>query len=225
MMQNVFIVGGQRCGTTYLADVLSMHKDVEVIKPLLPEPKILLLQDFDKESYPRSNSKYIVEKSTCYLYKETPRKLLLEHFPDSKIIIVIRSPVERAISHYRLSCYHGVEHREIQEAISNPLDYDKSKFSMSPYAYLRYGDYLEYIRNYPDALVTLFEDLTQNRFEEVEDFLKIKLNTTSSTYRHEIKYDADISSQTKEMILNHFTPKIKNLQDYLGINLESKWMT
>ena len=50
-MRNLFIVGAQRSGTSYLYKCLDIHPNIEMAKPSIPEPKfdrvlIILLLKF-----------------------------------------------------------------------------------------------------------------------------------------------------------------------------------
>ncbi len=71
---------------------------------------------------------------------------------NAKILLMLRNPIKRAISNYKFSVRHGVETRSIEDAFRNEsawLDkYDKSKISVSPYAYLKRGHYINYIEVY-----------------------------------------------------------------------------
>ena len=44
-MNNLFIVGAQRSGSTYLYNLLDGHPEVSMIRPARPEPKFFLSQD------------------------------------------------------------------------------------------------------------------------------------------------------------------------------------
>ena len=49
MTNHFFIVGAQRCGTTYLYNLLDEHPEIEMAKPVKPEPKFFMKDDlFEK---------------------------------------------------------------------------------------------------------------------------------------------------------------------------------
>jgi hypothetical protein len=65
------------------------------------------------------------EESTMQLARESPELVIPRRiaslFPDVKLILLLRDPVERAISHYWLEVARGHEHRSLDEAIRESL--------------------------------------------------------------------------------------------------------
>ncbi|MCJ7701312.1 MAG: sulfotransferase [Anaerolineales bacterium] len=180
-MRFFFIVGAQRSGTTYLYKVLDSHPDIMMAKPMRPEPKFFLNDDLYLKgeeyyfyAYFRETKNTIVygEKSASYLEKETAAFRIHQYFPDSKIVILLRNPITRAISNYWFTKNHGHEPLSISDAFYNEdgrVDqYDPKKFSVSPYAYLKRGRYMDYIEIYAryfhkrQIKVLIFEEFLGN---------------------------------------------------------------
>ena len=98
LMNSLFIVGAQRCGTTLLHKVLDTHPEVIMAKPVRPEPKFFLDRvdaDYSRQSFvdrlfdgERSIPKYYGEKSTSYIDYEYALKRIRSTFQDSKIILM-----------------------------------------------------------------------------------------------------------------------------------------
>ena len=74
--RHVVVVGAQRCGTSYLADLLDAHPAVTVATPRRPEPKVFLHDEVVERGaqwyadtwFPaRGDATLLVEKSTSYL--------------------------------------------------------------------------------------------------------------------------------------------------------------
>lgn len=162
MIEHFFVVGAQRCGTTYLYRLLAGHPEIEMAQPLRPEPKFFLSDDlfrlgldYYEQTYFRGKETAWLrgEKSTSYIESETAAQRLVGHFPAAKIIIALRDPVERAISNYRFTAQNGLEPLPMEQAFlqeeyrlqSGPAD---PEISVSPYAYLARGRYLEYLEIY-----------------------------------------------------------------------------
>ncbi len=125
MTERFFIVGGQRCGTTYLYHLLAGHPEIEMAVPVRPEPKFFLddaLYEKGLDHYERTffagkpGSKIKGEKSTSYLEYEKVAARISSAFPDASILVVVRNPVERAMSHWRFSTQNGVESVSMEEA-------------------------------------------------------------------------------------------------------------
>jgi hypothetical protein len=124
-------------------------------KPIRPEPKVFLTDSFtgDADSYDAflfpDNPSVLVrgEKSTSYLDNEDALRRIDKTFPDAKYLVALRDPVERALSHYRFSVENGLEKRTLEDAIKGDLEGREPEgdpgTSVSPYAYVRRGRYLE----------------------------------------------------------------------------------
>jgi hypothetical protein len=108
MHPNFFILGAQKAGTTYLAKVLSEHRDV-----YFAEPKELLffqkagLTSADFEAYIKqyfsgaSGQRWVGEGSTVYL--QWPKALEnLQRFVSGtpRFIVCLRQPTDRAVSFF-----------------------------------------------------------------------------------------------------------------------------
>ena len=177
MSQHVLIVGGQRCGSTALAKLLDSHPDVELMPIEATEPKTFRGNDgpFGHTLIPTTSSyrgeskaRWFGEKSCCFMYNEKyPEAVRLfsndpEFEGEIKIIAILRDPVQRALSHYEFSKRNGVETLDCLEAMClEPYRrdrYDRSKFSMSPFAYIEYGNYAKYLRPWAERFDVLVVD-------------------------------------------------------------------
>lgn len=178
MANHFFIVGAQRAGTTYLYVLLDEHPEIEMARPLKPEPKFFLndslfakgLDYYEEHFFGSKPAGWLRgEKSTTYIESKIAAKRIADAFPDANIVIVLRNPVERAISNYWFSVNNGIENASMEDAFINEgkrwLNYDRSKFSTSPFAYLQRGRYAEYIslyeKHFPqdNIKLILFEEL------------------------------------------------------------------
>ncbi|MGA7304150.1 MAG: sulfotransferase [Rhodothermales bacterium] len=157
-----FIVGAQRSATTWLYKMLDQHPQVEMAKPMRPEPKFFLRDElfargigyYEQTYYAGKEGMVRGEKSTSYIESRVAAERIARCFPDARIIFFLRDPIRRAISNYRFSHQLGFETASMEEAFCNEEqrreDYDKSKVSASPYAYLSRGEYIRYLRMYEE---------------------------------------------------------------------------
>ena len=114
---NFFIVGAPRAGTSSLWRYLGQHP--EVFMTALKEPTffchtrpphgIATLEDYLALFADARGHKAIGEASPDYFASPESPGLIHGRYPDAKIIIILRNPVDRAYSLYRLSCSLGVE--------------------------------------------------------------------------------------------------------------------
>lgn len=131
------IVGAQKAGTSSLYSWLVEHPDV------FPA-RAKELHFFDHASEPLKVNEYWVnfpsrtrlavagwrrrrrvvtgEATPIYLFDPRVPKMVKRHLPDVKIIILLRDPVERAISHYWMEFNRGSELLSLEEALNAEQD-------------------------------------------------------------------------------------------------------
>lgn len=156
-----FVVGAQRSGTTYLYHVLNEHPEIEMAAPLRPEPKFFLRSEINDDDLARYEAAHFSgqdgawlrgEKSTSYIESEIAAQNIAAIFPEAKIIIIVRNPVERAISNYWFSVNNALETEPMAYAFRHEEErrenYDRTRFSVSPFAYLSRGRYIDYVALY-----------------------------------------------------------------------------
>lgn len=139
---NFFIVGAPRCGTTSLADNMSQHPDVFI--PSVKEPFYFVegvrYNDFGEYMAlfnDAGDAKAVGEASTGYIFDEGAPAAIRENFPDAKIIIILRDPVEMSFSHWRFVSMTGDEKLSFEDAVSeNERAYRKTdEFKRKVYWY------------------------------------------------------------------------------------------
>lgn len=158
-MKHLLIIGAQRSGTTYLYKALDAHPDIYMAKPIKPEPKYFMDADHSSNAYGHYFKRYFVragnvtwlgEKSTSYLESAETASAIKRSIPDATIIVMLRNPVERAISHYAFTCEHGLEPYAIErafreESLRKNTWHVTAKTSVTPYAYTERGKYIQYL--------------------------------------------------------------------------------
>lgn len=176
--ERLFIVGAQRCGTTYLYGLLDGHPEIAMARPVHPEPKIFLTDEVtgDPKAYDarlfagRAVNRVHGEKATSYLERPASLDRIASTFPDAHIVIAVRDPIERALSNYRFTVDAGLEDRTADGALLADLEghdrpYDHTRISVSPYAYVRRGRYLQHLRSIEERFdrerihVVVYEEL------------------------------------------------------------------
>ena len=179
MKRHLLVIGAQRCGTTYLHDLLAAHPQVAMARPARPEPKVFLSDDIIDKGAEKGLDWYratyfahatdetlLGEKSTSYLEYAAAADRAAAVLGDPLVLVQLRDPIERAISHWAFSTDAGLETRPLADALAanleGPLPWDPALTSVSPFAYLergRYADHLvPWLRVFADDLRTLFLD-------------------------------------------------------------------
>ncbi|MFC1976441.1 sulfotransferase [Chloroflexota bacterium] len=246
MSEQFFIVGAQRSGTTYLYRVLDEHPEIEMAQPVRPEPKFFYTDALFEKGLGFYQNHFFTgkagawlrgEKSTTYIESEEAAGRIAGCFPEAKVLFLLRDPIERAISNYWFSVNKGYETLPMPEAFLNEakrwLDYDHERISVSPYAYLRRGRYINYISMYehyfPTASikVMLYEQLigSKTHLQNLHAFLGVSDYTPailSDVVNQGNRPDTSLSSELEHYLVDYFAEANRCLAERLGIPL-TEW--
>lgn len=178
---NFMVVGAAKAGTTSLYHYLQQHPDVFMpvekephhFSQVRPDPakRAFYKHIPDRATYLALFSgvraeRAIGEASTSYLWdEETPRRIR-EFNPATRIIIMLREPVQRAYSHYLNDVREGYEKRPFLTAIEEDLRAERKGWGVSS-LYVDLGRYCEQVRRYLEffpgqVLVLFFEEFIRD---------------------------------------------------------------
>jgi tetratricopeptide (TPR) repeat protein len=229
------IIGSQRCGTTSLYTYLAEHP--QILSPIKKE------MDFFSWHFQRGIDWYWAhfppmpqggefitgEASPSYFdFREAPERLY-SACPEAKLIVLLRNPVDRAISHfYRLKGLNW-EGRSLDRAISDEIERLNQNpeyiIGEEPGNYLARGRYIEFIKNWlaffpqEQLLILKSEDLyagaatTVNHvlaFLELPEYqLSEYQNANPGSYQR-------VNESVRELLSDYFKPYNQELEEYLG---------
>lgn len=113
---NLFVLGGSRCGSTLFNTILNQNKEFDCSNPneTLYFFKNQISREFYENSFFKNNQGIKVETSPQYLSKpKTISKNIFDIYDNKecKFIIVIRDPIERMISDYNYRLNLGRYHK------------------------------------------------------------------------------------------------------------------
>lgn len=178
MTRHLLVIGGQRCGTTYLAGLLDAHPAIAMSRPVRPEPKVFLddailgagLEGYRRTFFAHATDEAVLgEKSTSYIEYPAAIDRAKALLGSPVVVAQLRDPVARAVSNYRFTHGFGLEERSLEQALTENLEgsraWDPDLTSVSPYAYLERGRYVEHLAPwlaaFPDSShVCFLEELT-----------------------------------------------------------------
>jgi hypothetical protein len=190
---NFFIVGQTKSGTTSLKQYLSQHPDIFIIHegkgffgfepPEITEEEYFLLFKNAKDE------KRIGEKCTDYLSSTNTALKLKNKFPDAKIIMILRNPIDMMYALHSSQLYtETMENiKDFGEAIKaekwRKEENKKTPGKWHPHMfYTDIGKYTPQVRKYIDQFgkknvkVIILDDMKKDMkkiFKEVLDFLEI----------------------------------------------------
>ena len=181
MTRHLLVIGGQRCGTTYLAALLDSHPDITMARPSQPEPKVFVSDeltarglDWYRATYfsHAASEQLLGDKSTSYLDVPQAAARAASMLGRAEIVVQLRDPVARAVSNWRFSKENGLESRPLAQALEDNLEgalpWDPTATSVSPFAYLERGRYVDHLEawfaSFPDSVHVTFlhDDLEQS---------------------------------------------------------------
>ncbi len=201
-----FIVGTPKSGTTSLYKFLEEHPQIFV--PTVKEPHFFAVPEVKNTYYKTkiidtissylklytqaTTYKAIGDFSTSYLKNPYAAQRIYDFNPDAKIIIVLRDPVERAISHYLMDYNLGYVKTSLKEILLHPKE-NKMFFDQ----YVSVGNYEPQIEQYqkvfPAEQILIFssDQFFKNtsqvlkklfRFLEIDKEFTINLNQKHNQY-------------------------------------------
>jgi len=239
-----FIIGAQRSATTYLYHLLDAHPEVEMTQPVKPEPKFFMLDDLYERGLDYYKAQFFTgkpgarlfgEKSTSYCESEKAAQRIADSYPQAKILYLLRDPVDRAVSNYWFSVNNGLETLPMDEAFkreSERLDnYDHDRVSVSPFAYLRRGHYLVYLRLYEryfpaeQIKVIIHERLigSPDSARSLYQFLGAASDFTPSTLHQTFNASegkTELSLEVERFLTAYYARTNADLAQHLGLALD-----
>jgi hypothetical protein len=176
-----FIIGAPKTGTTSLHSYLDSHPEVQMSAN--KEPRYFAGPEngiphfpgrvVDREAYEALfDPAFAVRGEASTDYAIHPRRTgvperIAELVPEAKFIYVVRDPIERTISHYRMRVAVLGERRSLEEALHDFTDVS------SPYVWPSlYASQLElYVRHFPHERVLVVDqaDLLVDRRESLRE--------------------------------------------------------
>lgn len=210
-MPDFLILGGQKCGTTSLYRYLLQHSHILPAK----EKEIHFFDlafhfgvDWYESFFPEKHSaaNYLMGEATpYYLFHPLVPERVFQTYPQSKLIVLLRNPVERAISQYYHEVRLGFEKLSLPAAIaqeSKRLEGEVEKiisykyypsYNHQHYSYVSRGLYLQQIQRwmayFPRSQFCILESETffenpQATLDRVFAFLQLPTCKIKTDARH-----------------------------------------
>lgn len=246
-LPDFLILGNTFCGKTLLYNYLIQHK--------------LVIENFKEETgffnvyfekgvnwYKANFASTIYKKSFKKIYGEIPKigetinlpyqeipKRVHELIPNSKIIVILRNPIDRAYASHKWLVDAGIEEYSFENAIKQKVD-RRSKTNESLIenkiegleivsSYLYRSIYLYDIKNWAkffpmkNMMFVKSEDLFNNPLSTTNNILEFlcleKLDKIESKENNE-NYDIPINDEFRNELIEFFSPYNQKLYEYVG---------
>ena len=251
------VIGVQRGGTTSLYNYLTEH-------PAIASASMKEVHFFDNNyqrginwyqgQFPTSMQKYYNttlhkqffttgEASPYYLFHPHTAKRAAEAVPQTKLIVLLRNPVERTYSHY----YHEVELGHERLSFMDALDQEEARtrdetekmqraehyysYNHQHYTYVARGKYAEQLENWfryfprEQFLIIKSEDFYEKPhaiMQETFDFLGVPASMHKKqpgdykTYNNSKYGESKLSPEVRKRLTDYFAPHNERLYALLG---------
>lgn len=237
-----FIAGVRKGGTSFMFRLLAQHPDVR--SPRLKEVHFFSKPDRKnideyRSFFPIGKPPLVTGESTPhYMYYPQAAPALAKHFPNAKLILVLREPGGRAYSEYCMNVARGTETLGFPEALARESERITGEWQRSAdepdywsprlaeYSYQARGRYLEQIKRleqfFPseNILVVKSDSLfkqTEVVLAEVEAFLGIRNWMPETIIPENVgNYKAKCPPHILEALKEEFALHDQALFEYLG---------
>ena len=236
------ICGTQKGGTTALDHYLRLHPNI-----CMADKKEVHF--FDRDDYfndldpdyskyhkyfsPKNDQCIIGEATPIYMYWDKAMERIHRYNPNTKLIAVLRNPINRAFSHWNMERDRNREHRSFWDAISE----ENSKLKSSKhrqdrtFSYLDRGFYSSQIRNIydyfeKDQFLILRNEILRHSpndvLAEVASFLSISpFDKIEHREVHSRVYPVKLGEDELSFLQSFYEDEIDLLENILGWDLES----
>ncbi|MDJ0518700.1 MAG: tetratricopeptide repeat protein, partial [Trichodesmium sp. MO_231.B1] len=241
---NFIIIGAQKSGTTSLENYIVQHPQVI---PAIKKETHFWYRDFSKginwylahfPPIPNSQNFITGEATPNYLEYYQSAKRIYSVFPNIKLLVILRNPVDRAVSQYHHWVRIKREERSFEKAIDAELEMllknpnqpqgDRNYWQQQPgnYNYIGRGVYVEFIKKWMEIfpreqfIILKGEDLYEQpitTMKQVFYFLGLPEHQLQKYRKLNAGYYQPINQSVRQRLSEYFQPHNHRLEEYLGI--------
>ncbi|MDY7024385.1 MAG: sulfotransferase, partial [Cyanobacteriota bacterium] len=226
------VIGTQKGGTTSLYYYLAKHPQIM--------PSLIKEIDFWSIKYQRGLEWYLAhfppiiaqnilvgEATPSYLDHCDAAERLFQIFPQTKLIVVLRNPIDRAISHYYQWIDMNWEFRSIEEAMRFELEkFNVPNFQYwnQPNSYIARGVYVEFLKQWLEIFpreqifVIASEVFYANptiALEQIFKFLGLSNYPLAEYQKYNTRSYPNVDSSIRHLLGNFFQAYNQQLEDLL----------
>ncbi len=189
-------IGAPKSATSWIYECLKSNPDVCVsnIKETHYFSRNYSKGDeFYLKYYDCSGDKIMGEFSNTYMYNADVPRRIKTHNENVKLIVCLRHPIERAISHYYfLKARLAINFNNINKVIQGDIRGNKSE---NKFKAIERGRYYKYLKNFyklfdkDNIFILFYDDIKQNPKKSIDElfkFLKVGNNVDSLVLLNEV---------------------------------------
>jgi hypothetical protein len=222
-LPNAIIVGGQKCGSSWLLENLRKHSEVFGVKKEIHyfdkkdnfEKGVSWYASHFEDATPEHKIK--LEKTPDYLFNGEAgeghipgtAKRIHEQLPECKILIILRNPAVRAIS----AVQHIIRSGRIPAEVSlQDVLLGEKEYLVKEHGVIEYGFYADHVQEYinlfgqDEVLVLIYEEVMNDKDKALRDVFRfLQLNGEINIVNQEAKVNAP-SANRFLLILKYYAP-------------------
>lgn len=250
VLPDFVLIGGQRCGTTSLFRALMQHP--HVVRPTFHKgvnyfdvnyfrgpawyaghfPLRALAQHRSGSGSPR-----VFEASGYYMFHPEAIQRLRADLPDTKLVVMLRDPVERAYSAWKHESSRGFEWESFERALAledkrlvgevdrMKADSTYQSFCHRHHSYRGRGEYADLLdaalASFPREQLHVmysedFFDRPEPTFASLCSFLRLEGKPPIAFDRFNARPRQPMLQDTRERLTRHFASQVSRLQEIAG---------
>ncbi|OGW75559.1 MAG: hypothetical protein A2Z72_01390 [Omnitrophica bacterium RBG_13_46_9] len=255
LLPDFLIIGGMKCGTDSLYFNLIKHPNVH--PAFIKETYFFChyyhcglewyrshfpLALWKKANRIMSRSFVTGEASPKYLFDMHVPKRVYQHLPRVRLIVLLRNPVDRAFSHYRMRARKGGDRLSFEKALENEEKriqddflkrcenehYSAKKYWV--YSYKARGIYVDQLKRWneyfkrEDMLILNSEEFdadTEKVYYKVLEFLGLPLWRPRRFEKFNVAAgNLEMEKNTRKRLIEYFRPHNERLYEWLGYRFD-----
>lgn len=242
---NFILVGFGKCGSTSLYNYIAQHPNI--LPALEKEVRFFnrIEQIFHNKAeninwylshfapVPKTGEFITGDGSPGYIVNPGVEQKVFDYFPNVKLIVIVRHPVNRSISHYHHRVRTGFENRSIEEVFNSELSLLENLDSpelvckeaiASSNSYLKASLYICHLERWMNLfpkenfLILSNEDLNNNPnlvMEQTFEFLGLTNYQIDQYHRFKQGAYKPIAQEIHQRLLKFFNPHNQRLEQFL----------
>ncbi len=246
MLPDFLIIGAQRCGTTLLYDLLCQHphvipasqKEVHFFD-IRFQKGVDWYESFFKEVEDKKNqtkSCLTGEATPYYLFNPLVPERSFKLIPKTKLIVLLRNPIDRAFSHYQLEIRLGNEELTFEDAINNEekrLGNEEQKFLKNEnytsfnhqhFSYLNRGIYVDQLQKWEKFFPKKQFFIIQSEqffsepnkiLKQLFEFLELPHFDKITFDRPKKEYNTKMNSEARKKLFEYYVDYNERLYEFL----------
>ena len=183
----------------------------------------------------RKTGKFLTFDDTpFYIYNEDVAKKIKNYFPKTKVIIILRNPIERAYSNYHLAVRMGDEKRTFDQTIDDEIQkigkYDEIKMDdFISQSYLGRGFYAKqleiWLKYFPASVIKVLEsnrfaNNTKEVMNEIFEFLDLPDHDITNLEKKNVAEYPPMRIETRQKLCDFFSEYNEKLYDMLKVRYD-----